>query len=279
MPSYDIRPLQQRLLDILITIDKVCQEHQIRYYLVAGTMLGAVRHQGFIPWDDDVDIAMPRLDYDRFMQHSAEWLPQPYEALCAQLQPDFPSDFAKVVDSSTTLIEREHHSYLGGIYVDVFPIDHITSNPLLQRCHFLHYALLKKLIYLLCRDPYKHGRGPSSWLPRFCQHWFSLPATVQRLIRLQQTYNNQSCHLVVDHDFGHRGIMPPAVYGTPKAVMFEGHRLMGVALPQQYLSAIYGDYMTIPSGDRQRQHNFFYLNYELPYRQYHDNRPFVSSKH
>ena len=279
MPSYDIRPLQQRLLDILITIDKVCQEHQIRYYLVAGTMLGAVRHQGFIPWDDDVDIAMPRLDYDRFMQHSAEWLPQPYEALCAQLQPDFPSDFAKVVDSSTTLIEREHHSYLGGIYVDVFPIDHITSNPLLQRCHFLHYALLKKLIYLLCRDPYKHGRGPSSWLPRFCQHWFSLPATVQRLIRLQQTYNNQSCHLVVDHDFGHRGIMPPTVYGTPKAVLFEGHRLKGVALPQQYLTALYGDYMTIPSGEDQRQHNFFYLNYELPYRQYHDNRPFVSSKH
>ena len=64
MASYDIRPLQLRILDILLALDKVCKEHNLRYYLWAGTMLGAIRHKGFIPWDDDLDIAMPRKDYD-----------------------------------------------------------------------------------------------------------------------------------------------------------------------------------------------------------------------
>ena len=61
MADYDIRPLQLRILKILLAVDKVCKEHGLRYYIMAGTMLGAVRHKGFIPWDDDLDIGMPRL--------------------------------------------------------------------------------------------------------------------------------------------------------------------------------------------------------------------------
>ena len=59
MATYDIRPLQLRILDILMAVDKVCKEHNLRYYIIAGTLLGAVRHKGFIPWDDDLDIGMP----------------------------------------------------------------------------------------------------------------------------------------------------------------------------------------------------------------------------
>ena len=72
MADYDIRPLQLRILKILLAVDKVCKEHGLRYYIMAGTMLGAVRHKGFIPWDDDLDIGMPRADYDLLMSHSKE---------------------------------------------------------------------------------------------------------------------------------------------------------------------------------------------------------------
>ena len=71
MATYDIRPLQLRILDILMAVDKVCKEHNLRYYIIAGTLLGAVRHKGFIPWDDDLDIGMPRADYDLLMAHAA----------------------------------------------------------------------------------------------------------------------------------------------------------------------------------------------------------------
>lgn len=85
MATYDIRPLQLRILKILLAIDKVCKEHHLRYYIMAGTMLGAVRHKGFIPWDDDLDIGMPRADYDLLMANSHKWLPEPYEAVCAEM--------------------------------------------------------------------------------------------------------------------------------------------------------------------------------------------------
>ena len=68
MANYDIRPLQLRILKNLLAVDKVCKEHNLRYYIMAGTMLGAVRHKGFIPWDDDIDILMPRPDYLRFVK-------------------------------------------------------------------------------------------------------------------------------------------------------------------------------------------------------------------
>ena len=96
MADYDIRPLQLRILKILLAVDKVCKEHGLRYYIMAGTMLGAVRHKGFIPWDDDLDIGMPRADYDLLMSHSKEWLPKPYEAVCAENDPNYPLPFAKI---------------------------------------------------------------------------------------------------------------------------------------------------------------------------------------
>ena len=128
MADYDIRPLQLRILKILLAVDKVCKEHGLRYYIMAGTMLGAVRHKGFIPWDDDLDIGMPRADYDLLMSHSKEWLPKPYEAVCAENDPNYPLPFAKIQDADTTLIERMHLKYLGGIYLDVFPLDGVPQS-------------------------------------------------------------------------------------------------------------------------------------------------------
>ena len=119
MAKYDIRPLQMRMLKVLETFDKVCAEHHIRYGIFAGSLIGAVRHKGFIPWDDDMDVLVPRPDYELLIQHSREWLPEPYEFVCAENDPKYPLPFGKLQDASTTLIERRHLSYLGGIYVDV----------------------------------------------------------------------------------------------------------------------------------------------------------------
>lgn len=149
MADYDIRPLQLRILKILLAVDKVCKEHGLRYYIMAGTMLGAVRHKGFIPWDDDLDIGMPRADYDLLMSHSKEWLPQPYEAVCAENDPNYPLPFAKIQDADTTLIERMHLKYLGGIYLDVFPLDGVPQSNLKQRIHFARYEFYKRVLYFI----------------------------------------------------------------------------------------------------------------------------------
>src|SRR5574344_86398 len=106
MENYDLRKLQLKMLDILIAIDKVCREHDLCYYLDSGTILGAVRHKGFIPWDDDIDIAMPRSDYNKLIEHCSQWIPAPYEMVCYETNPAYSLTHGKIQDTSTTLIER-----------------------------------------------------------------------------------------------------------------------------------------------------------------------------
>ena len=116
--NYDIRILQRKIIGNLEAIDQVCREHGLRYYLWAGTMLGAVRHKGFIPWDDDMDICMPRPDYEQLIAHWREWLPQPYEVIAPETDPTYPYPFAKIEDASTTVLERPDFKFLEGVYID-----------------------------------------------------------------------------------------------------------------------------------------------------------------
>lgn len=276
MASYDIETLHQHILQIMLTTDRVCQEHDIRYYCWAGTMLGAVRHKGFIPWDDDMDICMPRPDYDRFLTHAHEWLPQPLEALSIETSATYPGSFAKIVDSSTTLIERAHSDYVAGIYIDVFPIDGAPKAKWARQIAVTRYKLLDKLLYFLHRDPYKHGHGPSSWPVLAIQKLFSHEWARRQLRAANLAYDYDKSDYVLDYDDGVDGVLPKRVLGAPQPVEFEGHRVMGVEHADEYLRQKYGDYMVVPPHDHQRQHNFFYLDYNLPYRQYHDQRAFVS---
>ncbi|MGX8694782.1 MAG: LicD family protein [Prevotella sp.] len=276
MAAYDIATLHHRILQILLSVDHVCRTHDLRYYCWAGTMLGAVRHKGFIPWDDDMDICMPRPDYDRLMAHAREWLPQPLEALSIETSATFPGGFGKIVDASTTLIEREHSDYVAGIYIDVFPIDGMTSNKLGQRLAVARYKALDKLLYFLHRNPYKHGHGPSSWPILLIQRCFTHEWARRQLRAAYLAYDYEQSEYVLDYDDGVKGVMRKEVLGTPQPIEFEGHTVMGVEHYDDYLSTKYGDYMTIPQHADQRQHNFFYLDYHLPYREYRDQRSFVS---
>lgn len=266
MAAYDVDILHQRILRILMAVDKTCREHELRYYIWAGTMIGAVRHKGFIPWDDDIDIAMPRPDYEQLIAHSREWLPEPYEFVCAENDSQYPLPFGKVQDASTTLIERTHLHYLGGIYIDVFPIDGVPSKSWL---HFARYEYWKRVLYLIHRDPYKHGHGPSSWMPLLCRKVYTMQGVQQKIRRLLLKYNYEQSTLVADYDDGRHGVMKKEVLGTPTPYLFEGETVLGVEQYDTYLSHKYGDYMTIPDGDHQRQHNFHVLDFDTPYSTHH----------
>ena len=266
MANYEIRPLQLRILNVLEAFDKICKEHGLTYYLWAGTMLGAVRHKGFIPWDDDADVAMPRKDYETLLEHASEWIPRPYELNC--------STFSKFVDSSTTVVERFDLLSVGGIYVDIFPLDEIRGKGLLSRLHTAHYSFLVKITYFCNRNPYKHGHGPSSWLPLLIQKLYTNDQLIKKTVRLMKKYSDSEYDYYCDHNFSHRGIMPKSYFGKPQPVIFEGKELSCVEFPDKCLTLLYGDYMQIPPEEKRKQHQFYYLNYDLPYREYKDDRVF-----
>ncbi|MCE2616946.1 MAG: LicD family protein [Phocaeicola sp.] len=268
MACYDIRPLQLRMLKILLAFDKICVEHDLQYCIFAGTLLGAIRHKGFIPWDDDMDVGMPRPYYEEFIKHSKEWLPAPFEFVCAENDPNYPLPFGKIQDSSTTLIERKHLSYLGGIYVDVFPYDGVPTNMLTRRMHYAAFEFYKQLLYLVYRDPYKHGHGPSSWAPLLVQKMFTKQGVQQRIRKILMKYDYNQCEYTADYTDGLRGVMQRSVYNTYARYLFEGEMVQGPKLYDEYLTKIYRDYMKLPDKEHQRQHNFYYMNLDQPYREF-----------
>ena len=145
----DLRRLQLTQLEILKIIDGICKEHGINYSLYAGSLLGAVRHQAFIPWDDDLDICMTRPNYSRFLQVWEQEAPAGYILQNKENSPGFTQSFTKIrKDQSTFLeVEWERGRYHNGIFVDIFPVDRIPEGKLAQalyRWDCMRYQLLTR---------------------------------------------------------------------------------------------------------------------------------------
>ena len=117
--------LQKKELELFKAFARVCEKHGLRYFLVGGSALGAIRHKGFIPWDDDIDVGMPRKDYDKFMELQSEFEGTPYFIQNYKTDPCYVYNYGKLRDSSTTFIEYtyKNHRINHGVWVDIFPID------------------------------------------------------------------------------------------------------------------------------------------------------------
>lgn len=268
--------LQRCLLGILKAIDQVCREHHLRYYLFAGTLLGAVRHKGFVPWDDDADVAMPRPDYDMLVAHANEWLPEGYELVSSDTNPHYPYFFARIQDVRTTYILRRSFDFVGGLPVDVFPLDGMTENKLKRKWHYWRLSMTRQLLYFCLIDPYKHGRGLHCLLVKTVRSLFTPTALHRRLYRILTEFDYDQSALVADNDNKpERGILPKEVYGEPTPIEFAGTTLMGVAQPDAYLRYCYGNYMELPN-DLPPQ-NYRLLDLHKPYREFISERDQKSS--
>ena len=119
------------MLDILIDFDRICKQHNLTYWLDYGTMLGAIRHNGFIPYDDDIDIAMPRDDYNKFLKIYYKELPHHLFLQTKKNDPAFPQYYTKIRNTKTIFIEHEEEGrevgYNQGIFIDIFPVNFINS--------------------------------------------------------------------------------------------------------------------------------------------------------
>lgn len=154
--------IQKHLLKMLGDFIQVCEKHHLTYFVDCGTMLGAVRHQGFIPWDDDVDVSMPRKDYEKFLSLQYEFEGTPYFIQTWKTDPHYTYCFAKLRDSSTTFIENffANHRYNHGMWIDIFPIDGMSykqkpREKCANRVRFVWYMSYLSYLPQLFRKPKK----------------------------------------------------------------------------------------------------------------------------
>ena len=261
---------QELSLDSLNWVDQFCKEHRIRYYLVGGTMLGAVRHSGFIPWDDDVDIGMPRRDYTRFMTLAKDQMPS-HKYLQHYSMRYYPIHFLKVVDDRVTIKTASLKStdITTGAFLDVFPLDGIPTNRLLQ---WFHYRRIRFYIQVVnaryrCDEDFKEVKTGDVLLPLKLLLRKGVKALPEKLMERIHTrletllakYDFDKCEMVCNFvgKWKTKEIMRREYFGEGKLVDFENHEFVGVAKPHEYLHTLYGDYMVLPPPEKRVSHHRF----------------------
>lgn len=255
MRAIDLRECHRLLLDIAILIDRVCRQHGIPYYMLGGTMLGAVRHGGFIPWDDDMDLGIPRAHFDRLARLLDDALRDtPYRLHTYHNSPN-KINYLKVVDTRTC-IRGAWETTDTGINIDLFPLDCGPRLNLLTRPFASYIYLL-----LLIKDYKRLNASPRRGLKRL------IAATLKRLPFRTDTLIAHIDRCILRHSqsgtsrcinyFGHwrsHEIFPADVFGSPVDYAFEGLMLSGVSRPDAYLSQLYGDYMQLPPPEKRLAH-------------------------
>ena len=278
MKPLSIAEIKRIELAILKNVAKFCDMHQIRYYLGGGTLLGAVRHKGFIPWDDDIDISMPREDYLRFV-HEYNGFHEHYEAKSIEIDKKYWRPYAKVFDKRTFLREAFLRIPTPGnaIFIDVFPIDGIPDNGLKQRFFFKEQELLKVLYagsaYSFTKSQkYDDSADSLSVIKGNLRTIFKFAAIC--LFGLLPTYKlirfiNRNASKFPYEECKYIGAIVDCAHGAACEKMvksefepriqfdFEGEKFWGPKGYKEYLSSLYGNYNELPPVDKRVTHHDF----------------------
>ncbi len=248
IPDYElIQDIQSVQINILQEIINICNRHSIKFILVWGTLLGAVRHKGFIPWDDDLDIAMKRDDYERFKQAALQELPEHLFFQDYITDEGFHGLIAKVRDSRTCIVENGYRNVKNmnhGIFVDIFVGDYYED---------CFSSKIKRNIIKLLRYMVGFKVVPCNKLYRFASHFFIKKQSFDLLHKILQTLDphGKKKFYLIDNQIA----IPADNFDDTIEAPYEG---LTVNIPRnyhKYLSEKYGDYMQLPPvSDRKGRH-------------------------
>lgn len=256
--------IQIRLVKILKWFNEFCISHHLKYYILGGTMLGAVRHGGFIPWDDDIDVGLPRKDYEEFLTltKGAQFGDFVTEGIDTPNK-DFFYGYAKIYDTKSTLVENNRYKIKRGIYVDVFPIDGVANsseeiNSYISPIFSKHNLLLARSCGI--RKGRKWYKNASVRLARLIPNFIidnkKLMLSVDNMCK-QRDYDDYSIVGNLYGAWGRKEIMEKNIFGNPTLYNFEDIRVYGVEDYDRYLTSLYGDWRKLPPKEKQVTHHDF----------------------
>uniref|UniRef100_UPI004056AC82 LicD family protein n=1 Tax=Agathobacter sp. TaxID=2021311 RepID=UPI004056AC82 len=269
--EYDLKRLQNEQLAILEELKRVCVENNLTFYIAYGSCLGAIRHKGFIPWDDDIDILMPVEDYDYLMKLANQFR-SPFFLQNQETDPGFTPAIARVRKNGTACIEKDD---LGikchqGIFIDIYP-QYNYPDKLIERAKIIVYSIIHRIL-ISNRPPLNHGMiikgigivvlkvlGGKNREQRiknckkqlraykntkYVADLYGMDLTLTRVIKYKKEW-----------------------FGEPQWVEFEGRMMPIPTNAHAYLTERYGDYMTMPPIEKQKSyHQYAYVDFEHEYK-------------
>lgn len=268
----------QAELDILEKVIDVCDKNNIKYFLASGTLLGAVRHKGFIPWDDDIDLVMKREDYNRFLEIAEKSIKYPYFLQCYKTEKNYMRGHAQIRNSETTAIIRgdKNNTYNKGIFIDVFPLDNVPDGKI-KRKIFLDELIFRKkmlMLYFQRSNIKKDSIKSMIKLAIIKVYWsiFNLEKSILKYEKALQKYDK-----INTEENGSLGFRPNDTkfknswFEGEVEVDFEYLKLKAPRGYHEFLTSQYGDYMKLPENKNGSAHGSFFFDTEKSYKEY-ENR-------
>ena len=270
--TITVHDVQMKILEIMKYIDRLCRQHDIVYYIMGGTALGAVRHGGFIPWDDDLDIFMTPAEYAKFKQVMEKEAHPQFVLQEWRTTPDY-LEYAKVRMNGTTFIEenfKDRKDLHQGIYVDIMMLHKVPANRWVQK-RVYYESKFVTLYGIVGRNWKPKTRGqqlvvslmrflPCKWMARHCYK------DIYRYDSLEGNF--MYCYWITPAKFK-AGLFSPSFFEHAVDIPFENTMLLGPERIKDYLAYRYGNYMKLPSAAQQKAAVHAYLfDTEKDYREY-----------
>lgn len=262
MTLLEVRERQLRLLGAVV---EHCEAHGLRYYLCAGTLLGAVRHQGYVPWDDDIDLMMPRRHFEALCASFPAAAPSGVSLRSAATSPGYVLPFAKVCDDRTRLEVESEIIHGLGVYIDVFPLDGWRRGRAGRAVQaFLLARLLDVMQVKHMTLERRRARGRTALLAclKALLWWLPVAAVARALDAVARAGAFESSKEGGVIVWGYQERVPVTAYGDPLPVLFEGRTYCGPRDPDMVLRTLYGDYLQLPPADQQVTNHRF-VAYEI----------------
>jgi lipopolysaccharide cholinephosphotransferase len=263
MKELSLEEIKQIELDILRMFHAFCQENNIRYFLAYGTLLGAIRYKGFIPWDDDVDVLVPREDYDRLIKLYQD--SDKYRLYAFERNPKYRFPFAKLCDMDTHLTELYYpiSGVVLGVSIDIFPLDNWADN--LDEARAEAKYINKNISWLgLTKMIKPRTKNPLKFIIRYSRMVFAklhgskhyIKKIIQASTKLAQR-NSPYVGVKTWPMWGDGAIMPAEIFSDVVEIEFEGEKFPAPAGYDAYLRCLYGDYMPEPPVEKRKTHHSF----------------------
>lgn len=249
MQSISIDELKNIQKEILDDVVSFCKKNKIRYYLAYGTLLGAVRHKGYIPWDDDIDIHMPRPDYEKFIELYPS--KESYNRIVThELDRNYNMPFAKVFRKGTIVKELFYKQSVFGVYIDIFPLDGIKSKWQAYIC-----GECKRFIFIknaIINNSLTFSRKARLLITKFLLLPLSQHFILKIVRSISRKHKYDECETVcsLGSRAAVREILPRKVFDEHTTVEFEGCRYCAPKDCDKYLTALYGNYMQLPPEEK-----------------------------